>query len=156
MKGKELSVCWEDLSFPSWWMGRQISLAIYIGFSPRGEINERFLRIGTPTSTCSKDLEEFVLKMLENNKIDKGIHDYITCTVQWKILRCGINVCRKIIRSDKLEFGQTQDFSLSDRMSDKSLRNFARSALTLKLISNEYNFTLFIGWNVIHTNNYKE
>jgi len=47
-----------------------------------GEINERFLRIGTPTSTCSKDLEEFVLKMLESNKIDKGIHDYITCTVQ--------------------------------------------------------------------------
>ena len=46
---------------------------------------------------------------------------------------------------NKLEFGQTQDFSLSDRMSDKSLRNFARSALTLKLISNEYNFTLFIG-----------
>jgi hypothetical protein len=38
----------------------------------RVEIIERFLGIGTPNSTCSKDLEEFVLKMFESNKIDKG------------------------------------------------------------------------------------
>lgn len=47
--------------------------AIYIRFTQRGEIIERFLGIGTPTSTCSKDLEEFVVKMLESNEIDKGI-----------------------------------------------------------------------------------
>ena len=51
-------------------------------FHREERLNERFLRIGTPTSTCSKDLEEFVLKMLDSNKIDKGIHDYITCRVQ--------------------------------------------------------------------------
>jgi len=38
----------------------------------RVEIIERFLGIGTPNSTCSKDLEEFVVKMFESNKIDKG------------------------------------------------------------------------------------
>ena len=38
----------------------------------RVEIIERFLGIGTPNSTCSKDLEEFVLKMFESNTIDKG------------------------------------------------------------------------------------
>ena len=62
-------------------MGRQIQMylwALVMSRKPftfvfhRVEIIERFLGIGTPNSTCSKDLEEFVLKMFESNKIDKG------------------------------------------------------------------------------------
>jgi hypothetical protein len=44
--------------------------AIYIRFS---QSRDNWKVSGnTPNSTCSKDLEEFVLKMFESNKIDKG------------------------------------------------------------------------------------
>ena len=46
--------------------------AIYIRTSVRGKISEKFLGIGTPKSTCSKDLEEFVIDMLESYDIQKG------------------------------------------------------------------------------------
>ena len=45
---------------------------IYLRVAERGRVIERFLAIGTPTSTCSKDLLTFVTTTLDSFNIDKG------------------------------------------------------------------------------------
>lgn len=45
---------------------------LYLRTSFKGQINERFLKIGTPESTCSKDLFEFCSKSFEEYNIDMG------------------------------------------------------------------------------------
>ncbi|KAJ8303781.1 hypothetical protein KUTeg_018704 [Tegillarca granosa] len=46
--------------------------AIYIRFSNNWKVTERFLGIGSPESTRSVDLEQFVLQMLDSYKLDKA------------------------------------------------------------------------------------
>jgi hypothetical protein len=47
--------------------------SLYIRMSVSGRSLERFLAIGSPYSTQSKDLEGFVLNMFDENGIDKGM-----------------------------------------------------------------------------------
>ncbi|XP_033726657.1 zinc finger protein 862-like [Pecten maximus] len=46
--------------------------AIYIRCCIGQEVVDRFLGIGSPVSTCSKDLKEFVINMLDSHDIDKA------------------------------------------------------------------------------------
>ena len=46
---------------------------IYLRYSIKGKVKEKFLAIGSPKSTCSDDLQKFLLDTLEKNGIDKGI-----------------------------------------------------------------------------------
>lgn len=45
---------------------------VYVRISVKGSIVERFLGIGSPESTTSKHLEEFVIDMFRQNEIDTG------------------------------------------------------------------------------------
>lgn len=47
--------------------------AMYIRVCKDGTITERFPRIGTPLSTCSKYLFDFVVDMFKFNNIDTGM-----------------------------------------------------------------------------------
>jgi hypothetical protein len=47
---------------------------LYIRMGVGGRPLERFLAIGSPYSTQSKDLEEFVLNKFDENGIDKGMY----------------------------------------------------------------------------------
>ena len=45
--------------------------AVYIRFPKQGRVVEKFLGIGTPSSTTAKHLQEFIVKMLDSYNIDK-------------------------------------------------------------------------------------
>lgn len=47
--------------------------SVYIRFSNNGKVVERFLGIGTPESTCSADLESFIIQMLDSYGLNKGM-----------------------------------------------------------------------------------
>ena len=48
--------------------------AIYLRVANKGRVTERFLAIGTPTSTRSRDLLEFVTNTFESHNIDTGLN----------------------------------------------------------------------------------
>lgn len=50
--------------------------AVYLRLSIDGEVVKRFLGLGTPRSTCSQNLKDFVLNMFGNLGIDRGISIY--------------------------------------------------------------------------------
>ena len=51
--------------------------AIYIRVANQGKVTERFLNIGTPESTRSRDLFDFVCQSLESFDIDKGFFFFL-------------------------------------------------------------------------------
>lgn len=46
--------------------------AVYLRLSIDGKVVKRFLGLGTPRSTCSQNLKDFVLNMFGNLGIDRG------------------------------------------------------------------------------------
>ena len=46
---------------------------LYLRTSVKGQISERFLKIGTPESTCAKDLYEFCVNSFQEYSIDIGM-----------------------------------------------------------------------------------
>lgn len=50
--------------------------AVYLRLSIDGKVVKRFLGLGTPRSTCSQNLKDFVLNMFGNLGIDRGISIY--------------------------------------------------------------------------------
>lgn len=50
--------------------------SVYIQCSHRGKVTERFLHIGSPPSTCSKDLYQYLIQIFESNGIDRSMFMY--------------------------------------------------------------------------------